>query len=100
MHDCAWYRRPFLYPSLDAITYLMLSPVSLEQTVLARLADRGYGILQLGRLVPERFRRLLTDDADSSVFRILINDPVIFILQVFDHFGNTHTFFANLPSKT
>lgn len=79
---------------------LMLSPVSLEKTVLARLADRGYGILQLGRLVPERFRRLLTDDADSSVFRILINDPVIFILQVFDHFGNTHTFFANLPSKT
>jgi hypothetical protein len=78
----------------------MRSSIPLEQTVLAWLADRGYGILQLGRLVPEGFRRLLADDADSSVFRSLINDPIIFILQVFHHFGNTHAFLANLPSKT
>jgi hypothetical protein len=79
---------------------LMRLPISLEQLVLARLADRRYRILQLGRLISKGFRWLPANDADPSAFRILINDPVIFILQVFHHFGNTHTFFANLPSKT
>jgi hypothetical protein len=77
----------------------MRSSIPLEQTVLACLADRGYGILQLGRLVPESLRRLSADNADPFVFRILINDPVIFILQVFDHFGNTHAFLAT-PLKS
>jgi hypothetical protein len=65
----------------------------LQQVVLALLAECGYGILQLCGFVPKGVRWLLTDDADSLVFGVSINDLVIFISQVFHYFDYPHQLF-------
>jgi hypothetical protein len=75
---------------------MMDSIAPLEQIVLAPLADCGYGILQLGRLVPESLRRPLADDADPSGFRVSVDNLVIFILQTFHYFDDPHPYFVFL----
>ena len=64
----------------DSPSLLMMGSIApIEQMVLATLTDRGYGIFQFGRLVPESLRWLLADEAYPSVFRILVNHLIIFI---------------------
>jgi len=74
------------------------SILSHEKAILAPLADCGYGILQLRRLVSKDACRLPADDTEFPIFRLPVQDPVIFSSQAFHDFDDPHGLWFTLVS--